>query len=105
MSYADVDGLALWYDERGSGDPLVLLHGGIGGSEMFDPILDTLAAGRRGSRTSPPTCCWFSPTPIRSARCTSWSSSACSAAACPTRAGTASRDRLSWPSCLVTPTM
>ena len=47
MSYADVDGLALWYDERGSGDPLVLLHGGIGGSEMFDPILDTLAAGRR----------------------------------------------------------
>ena len=47
MSYADVDGLALWYDERGSGDPLVLLHGGIGGSEIFDPILDTLAAGRR----------------------------------------------------------
>jgi pimeloyl-ACP methyl ester carboxylesterase len=42
-----VDGLALWFDERGSGDPLILLHGGIGGSEMFDPILDTLAAGRR----------------------------------------------------------
>jgi pimeloyl-ACP methyl ester carboxylesterase len=47
MSYADVDGLALWYDERGSGDPLILLHGGIGGSEIFDPILDTLAKGRR----------------------------------------------------------
>ena len=47
MSYADVNGLALWYDEHGSGDPLILLHGGIGAAEMFDPILDTLAAGRR----------------------------------------------------------
>jgi pimeloyl-ACP methyl ester carboxylesterase len=47
MSYADVDGLALWYSEHGSGDPLILLHGGMGGSEMFDPILDQLAAGRR----------------------------------------------------------
>ena len=47
MSYAQVDGLDLWYDERGSGDPLVLLHGGVGASEMFGPILDRLAAGRR----------------------------------------------------------
>src|ERR1700761_1171280 len=47
MSYADIDGLALWYDDRGSGDPLILLHGGIGGSEMFDPILGTLARDRR----------------------------------------------------------
>ncbi|HEY6500681.1 MAG TPA: alpha/beta fold hydrolase, partial [Streptosporangiaceae bacterium] len=47
MSYADVDGLALWYEEHGSGDPLILLHGGMGASEMFDPILDQLAAGRR----------------------------------------------------------
>jgi pimeloyl-ACP methyl ester carboxylesterase len=47
MSYADVDGLALWFEERGSGDPLILLHGGRGGAEMFDPIVDQLAAGRR----------------------------------------------------------
>ena len=47
MSYADVDGLALWYSERGSGDPLILLHGGMGGSEMFGPNLDRLAADRR----------------------------------------------------------
>jgi pimeloyl-ACP methyl ester carboxylesterase len=47
MSYADVDGLALWYDERGSGEPLILLHGGMGGSEMFGANLDRLAAGRR----------------------------------------------------------
>ena len=47
MSYADVDGLALWYDERGSGEPLILLHGGIGAAEMFGANLDRLAAGRR----------------------------------------------------------
>ena len=47
MSYADVNGLSLYYDEHGSGDPLVLLHGGIGASEMFAAILDELAAGRR----------------------------------------------------------
>src|SRR6201999_2430357 len=47
MSYADVDGLALWYDDRGSGEPLILLHGGMGGSEMFGASLDRLAAGRR----------------------------------------------------------
>src|ERR1700761_8535322 len=47
MSYADVDGLALWYDDRGSGEPLILLHGGMGGSEMYGANLDRLAAGRR----------------------------------------------------------
>jgi pimeloyl-ACP methyl ester carboxylesterase len=47
MSYANVDGLNLWYSEHGSGDPLILLHGGIGASEMFGAILDPLAAGRR----------------------------------------------------------
>lgn len=47
MSYADVNGLSLWYEEHGSGEPLILLHGGVGGSEMYDPILDRLAAGRR----------------------------------------------------------
>ena len=40
MSYANVGGLNLWYDERGSGEPLILLHGGVGAAEMFDPILD-----------------------------------------------------------------
>jgi pimeloyl-ACP methyl ester carboxylesterase len=47
MSYANVNGLDLWYQEHGSGDPLILLHGGVGASEMFGPILDRLAAGRR----------------------------------------------------------
>jgi pimeloyl-ACP methyl ester carboxylesterase len=47
MSHADVNGLSLYYDEHGSGDPLVLLHGGIGASEMFAAILDELAEDRR----------------------------------------------------------
>jgi pimeloyl-ACP methyl ester carboxylesterase len=47
MSYADVNGLSVYYEEHGSGEPLVLLHGGIGASEMFAAILDELAEHRR----------------------------------------------------------
>jgi pimeloyl-ACP methyl ester carboxylesterase len=47
MSYADVNGLSLYYEEQGSGEPLVLLHGGIGAGEMFAAILPELAARRR----------------------------------------------------------
>ncbi|HEX5898432.1 MAG TPA: alpha/beta hydrolase [Solirubrobacteraceae bacterium] len=47
MSYADVNGVSLYYEERGSGEPLVLLHGGISAGEMFAGILPELAAERR----------------------------------------------------------
>ena len=47
MSYADVNGISLYYEEHGSGQPLVLLHGGYGTGEMFGAILESLAAGRR----------------------------------------------------------
>src|SRR3954447_25021354 len=47
MSYADVNGLALHYEEHGAGEPLILLHGGIGTGEMFAPLMPALAAGRR----------------------------------------------------------
>ena len=47
MSYADVNGLSLYYEEHGSGKPLVLLHGGFGAGELFAPIIPTLAAVRR----------------------------------------------------------
>jgi pimeloyl-ACP methyl ester carboxylesterase len=47
MSYADVNGLSLYYEEHGSGEPLVLLHGGFGAGELFGPILPALAARRR----------------------------------------------------------
>src|SRR3954471_20071620 len=47
MSHADVNGLSLHYEEHGSGEPLILLHGGIGAGEMFAPILPDLTPGRR----------------------------------------------------------
>ena len=47
MSYADVNGLSLHYEEHGTGEPLILLHGGIGTGEMFGAILPRLADGRR----------------------------------------------------------
>jgi pimeloyl-ACP methyl ester carboxylesterase len=48
MTYAPVNGLQLYYEIRGSGRPLVLLHGGlltIGLS--FGPLLEPLAASRQ----------------------------------------------------------
>jgi pimeloyl-ACP methyl ester carboxylesterase len=47
VGYAEVNGLSLYYEEHGSGEPLVLLHGGVAGSEIFNPLLPALAAGRR----------------------------------------------------------
>src|SRR5512147_3119755 len=47
MPHADVNGLSLYYEEHGSGEPLVLLHGGLGAGEQFAPILPALGAGRR----------------------------------------------------------
>ncbi len=47
MSYADVNGVSLFYEEHGSGQPLILLHGGLGMGEMYAPILPLLAKGRR----------------------------------------------------------
>src|SRR5260370_37953280 len=44
--YAPVNGLELYHEIRGAGDPLVLLHGGVVGMTMFDAILPELA-GRR----------------------------------------------------------
>ena len=43
MTYAKINGLDLYYETRGTGRPLVLLHGGLGSSGMFGPVLDRLA--------------------------------------------------------------
>ena len=48
MSYADVNGLHLYYEEHGAGQQtLVLLHGGLGATESLGTVLPVLAAGRR----------------------------------------------------------
>ena len=47
MTYADVNGISLYYEEHGSGQPLILLHGGYGTGEMFAAIMPLLASGRR----------------------------------------------------------
>ena len=41
--YVDVNGVRTWYDERGDGEPLVLLHGGFTDSRDFGGNLDRLA--------------------------------------------------------------
>jgi pimeloyl-ACP methyl ester carboxylesterase len=45
--YAPVNGLKLYYEIHGTGEPLVLLHGGLGASEMFRGIFRELSAKRK----------------------------------------------------------
>jgi pimeloyl-ACP methyl ester carboxylesterase len=46
-NYAEVNGLNMYYEIHGSGEPLILLHGGVGAIEMFGEVLPLLAEGRR----------------------------------------------------------
>lgn len=41
--YAPVNGVDVYYATYGQGDPIVLLHGGLGQIEMFGPVIDKLA--------------------------------------------------------------
>ena len=43
MPTVDVNGARLWYDDAGSGPPLVLLHGGLGDSGLWEPVVPLLA--------------------------------------------------------------
>ena len=45
--YAPVNGLNMYYEIHGAGEPLLLLHGGVGGIEMFGPNLAALAKHRK----------------------------------------------------------
>ncbi len=45
--YADVNGLKMYYETHGEGKPLILLHGGLGGVDMFAQLLPALAEGRQ----------------------------------------------------------
>lgn len=46
-SYADVNGLHMYYEIHGKGEPLILLHGGLGAIEMLAPILPALSQNRQ----------------------------------------------------------
>jgi pimeloyl-ACP methyl ester carboxylesterase len=46
-NYAPVNGLKLYYEKEGIGEPLILLHGGVGASEMFGPVLPALTKNRQ----------------------------------------------------------
>ncbi|HEX2864460.1 MAG TPA: alpha/beta fold hydrolase [Deinococcales bacterium] len=45
--YAGVNGLRMYHESRGSGRPLVLVHGGFGSTAMFDHLAPALARKRR----------------------------------------------------------
>jgi pimeloyl-ACP methyl ester carboxylesterase len=45
--HAPVNGLHLYYEIHGTGEPLILLHGGVGGVEMFGPNLHALSRSRK----------------------------------------------------------
>src|SRR4051812_50070229 len=47
MSYARVNGTDLYFEQHGSGEPVVLLHGGFGAGEQFAPLLPQFE-GRTG---------------------------------------------------------
>lgn len=47
MDYASVNGLKLYYEIRGTGEPLILLHGGVVGITMFGPNLAALCQKRK----------------------------------------------------------
>jgi len=44
---ATLKGVDYHYDVRGQGEPLLLLHGGLGSSDMFEPLLPILGQGRQ----------------------------------------------------------
>jgi pimeloyl-ACP methyl ester carboxylesterase len=43
MAVVDVNGARLWYDEAGSGDAVLLIHGGLGDSGLWEPVVPFLA--------------------------------------------------------------
>jgi 3-oxoadipate enol-lactonase len=51
MPVVDVNGARLWYDEAGSGEAVLLLHGGLGDSELWEPVVPLLAERFRTIRT------------------------------------------------------
>lgn len=51
MPVVDVHGARLWYDEAGSGEVVLLVHGGLGDSGLWEPVVPFLAERFRTIRT------------------------------------------------------
>ncbi|MFL5960595.1 MAG: alpha/beta fold hydrolase [Gaiellaceae bacterium] len=51
MPSVDVNGARLWYDETGHGPDVLLLHGGLGDSGLWEPVVPFLAERFRAVRT------------------------------------------------------
>ena len=51
MPTVEVNGARLWYDEAGSGPVVLLLHGGLGDSGLWEPVVPFLADRFRVIRT------------------------------------------------------
>jgi pimeloyl-ACP methyl ester carboxylesterase len=45
--HADINGLRYYYEVHGKGEPLLLLHGGLGTLDMFGPVLPALTRTRQ----------------------------------------------------------
>jgi pimeloyl-ACP methyl ester carboxylesterase len=45
--YVEANGVNYYYEVQGEGEPLLLLHGGLGTIDMFDPILPIFTEGRQ----------------------------------------------------------
>ena len=45
--FAPVNGLLMYYEIHGAGEPLILLHGGVGGIAMFGPNVEALSEKRK----------------------------------------------------------
>jgi pimeloyl-ACP methyl ester carboxylesterase len=45
--HVPINGVRYYYEIRGQGEPLLLLHGGLGSIEMFGPVLPALAQSRQ----------------------------------------------------------
>jgi pimeloyl-ACP methyl ester carboxylesterase len=45
--YVQANGVRYYYEIHGEGEPLLLLHGGLGSIQMFGPVLPALAEGRQ----------------------------------------------------------
>jgi pimeloyl-ACP methyl ester carboxylesterase len=45
--HIEANGVSYYYEIHGEGEPLLLLHGGLGSIEMFGPVLPALAEGRQ----------------------------------------------------------